>query len=432
MDLPKEVEGIDPYEDWLSTLRTESTRINYLRDFQRFLDYVDWTPRELYDIALNAHNSNDQNIKKDIPEKVYNLMLKRLEEDGVTEATANNIRKVISSYLSHFGIELNWSGYTLTYSHDMKEAFGKEQIRALMENTSGMRNKAIIMMGKDSGLRSSDLCNIIISEIKPILEDEKLEFFMFEPLNVSNNNKKELKPEPCIGREAIRYLRLWMEERERLGIPTNYNSHLFCALEDKPERITKTGKKILSVNKGDPINSSTISSMMRRIMKKSGFEEIKVSTQSFRKYYQTCLEYAGYPSNWICRLMGSKGKDSNSAYLQPKEKLLQLYEKCYPYLAVYEEIETTKVQVNVIKRIENLEKFNEKLWEKLNEIIYRYEQILIANESMNNVHNIKEEINREIITEEKTGKEKERIKELKELWKEAEKKFMRMRELEDT
>jgi len=432
MDLPKEVEGTDPYEDWLSTLRTESTKINYLRDFQRFLDYVNWTPRELYESALNAYNSNDQNMKKIIPEKVYNLMLKRLEEDGVTEATANNIRKVISSYLSHFGIELNWNGYTLTYSHDIKEAFGKEQIRALMENASGMRNKAIIMMGKDSGLRSSDLCNIIISEIRPVLENEKLEFFMFDPLNFSNNNKNELKPEPCIGRESIKYIRLWMEERERLGIPTNNNSHLFCALEDKPERITKKGKKILLVKKGDPINSSTISSMMRRIMKKSGFEKIKVSTQSFRKYYQTCLGYAGYPSNWICRLIGSKGKNLNAAYLQPKEKLLKFYKKCYSYLAIYEEVETTDVQDNVIKRIESLEKTNEKIWEKLNEIIYKYEQIQIMNENVNNMFNVKKEINKQIITEEKIGKEKERIKELKELWKEAEKKFIRMRELENT
>lgn len=431
MDLPKEVEGTDPYEDWLSTLRTESTRINYLRDFQRFLDYVGWTPKELHERALNAHNSNDQNIKKNIPERVYNLMMKRLEEDGVTEATANNIRKVVSSYLNHFGIELDWSGYTLTYSHDIKQAFGKEQIRVLMENTSGMRNKAIIMMGKDSGLRSSDLCNILINEIKPILENEKLEFFMFDPLNLGNK-KDELKPEPCIGREAVKYLKLWLDERERLGIPISGSSPLFCALEDKPGRITNTGKKILSVNKGDSINSSTISSMMRRIMKKSGFEGIKVSAQSFRKYYQTCLEYAGYPSNWICRLIGSKGKDSDSAYLQTKEKLLNLYEKCYPYLAVYGEIEKTKVQGTMIKRIENLEKMNERLWEKLTQITYKYEHTQLKEEKINNVANTKKEKSGEIIMEEKYGKEKERIKELKELWKEAEKKFIRMRELEST
>jgi hypothetical protein len=431
MDYPEEIDSKDPYEDWLSTLRTESTKINYLRDFQRFLDYVDLTPRELYESALNAHNSTDQQIKKNIPEKVYNLMVKRLKEDEVTEATASNIKKVISSYLNHFGIELNWNGYTLKYAHDIKEAFGKGQIRALMENTSGMRNKAIIMMGKDSGLKSSDLCNLIVREIGPILESEKLEFFMFDPLNL-NNNKKGLKPEPCIGREAIKYIRLWIEERERLGIPISDNAPLFCALEDKPERITKTGKNISAVNKGDPINSSTISSMMRRIMKKSGFEEIKVSTQSFRKYYQTCLEYAGYPLNWICRLIGSKGKDSSSAYFQPKEKLLKLYEKCYPYLAVYEEIETAKTQDHVIKRIETLEKTNERLWEKLNEIIYKYEQIQNVNLNLNQVLDIKEKINEEPIIKETAGKEKERIEELRELWKEAEKKFMRMRELEST
>jgi len=97
----------------------------------------------------------------------------------------------------------------------------------------------------------------------------------------------------------------------------------------------------------------SITSMLHKICSKLPDNE-KISGHSFRKHFQTSLEAAQVPKNWIALLQGKKISDSTGPYSRPMDlgQLTKKYIEAYDSLRVQEvgEVRELKNRMGLIER----------------------------------------------------------------------------------
>ena len=97
----------------------------------------------------------------------------------------------------------------------------------------------------------------------------------------------------------------------------------------------------------------SITSMLHKICSKLPDSE-KISGHSFRKHFQTSLESAQVPKNWIALLQDKKIVDSSGPYSRPMDlgKLTGAYMKAYDSLRVQEvgEVRELKDKLTLIEK----------------------------------------------------------------------------------
>jgi hypothetical protein len=205
-----------------------------------------------------------------------------------------------------------------------------------------MRNKSIITIGKDTGLRVSDIANIRVKHVIDAIKENR-EFHTFE-IEVEKTTKETgVKANPVIGPDTIKYLRLWWKERAKYGCGENPEDYLYCVVEDKPEH-TRAGKVIPEQHRGDPLDSPAISTMIYRLIKKAGLEVKNISAHSMRKFHETMLQAGHVPDMWIDRMTG-RAEGYKGGYVKPDEK--QLIEA---YRPAYSQLSLTPMEISEVER----------------------------------------------------------------------------------
>ena len=252
-----------------------------------------------------------------------------LQEQGYSANYVKEVKKGVSAFFKANAEDVVYISRGLKdESSNGKERATKEHLRALIDATGSVRNKSLITVGKDTGLRVSDLSNIRVKHVKDAIEKD-LEFHTFEIEIVKTTSRGGIRGNPCIGPDAMKYLKKWWVERERYGCTEGPEDFLYCKVEDKPEHV-RGGKVIPGQRKGDPITAQTITQMLSRLIKKAGITE-NISAHSMRKFNETKLG-AEIPSGWIDKMTG-RAEGYKGPYEKPdSEELLTRYKKAYPSL----------------------------------------------------------------------------------------------------
>jgi soluble cytochrome b562 len=118
------------------------------------------------------------------------------------------------------------------------------------------------------------------------------------------------------------------------------------------------------------LNGRDLSRIVKRLAEKAGAPTC--TAHSIRKLFQTSLEEAGVPANWVMVMMAHKLGGSEGYYSLPsKQQLREAYQRAYAYLAVTRE-DTEKIVQERLKEIEaeyreKYEGLRKKLEQKLEE-----------------------------------------------------------------
>ena len=304
------------WEEELAGL-AKRTRYRYIETFKKVIAEWGVTPDELYSMRFNDMKSEDPRDFKNMERKLKKHM-KEMEDQGSAKQSCLMIRKAFSSFFSAQSLDLKFkktNGNGANGSQLGQKMITVEQFKILYNGLNQLnkkRNQAILMTGKDTGLRVSDLAELTIGNY--LDAEEKTSDFgeTFKVIDPTKTEKCGVYAWIHLGPESIETLDEYLLEREGKGDPLNKDSPLF--LNRQKAKYT-------------PEN---LSSVIQKQCKKHGLK--RISMHSLRKRHKTKLEKF-MPEQWVLMLEGK----SSSEYSRPQDEgeLTTVYMKAYEAIRIF-------------------------------------------------------------------------------------------------
>lgn len=322
---------------WMSELDklAPNTKKTYLRGVRQFLEYLDTDHEGLYNLKLEDMKSQDPRDMRRVERELSQFMFKQMNEGGLAPQTAKRTGIAVTHFMRTMGFSFSLMRNEWTRGESQGQRLVlKDQIKTMYEYASAWnreRNRALIMIAKDTGLRISDVSALDVEDYLDArsVKHEGEEFKEFKPIVTK---KTKAIAYSIIGPESIQALDTYLESRS-----------------------AKRGEPLFVDDKGKRMNVTAMSEQFRRF---SDYLEdsSKISAHSYRKYHETMLETAGIPLNWIKRYQGRKVSDSTGPYSNPQQipdKLLNTYMENYHVLRLFtekRELETVKQELDQHKQ----------------------------------------------------------------------------------
>jgi len=306
-------ESVRQWFDGLGTT-SEYTKRNYLDDLTHYCEWAKKTPDQLKQERKEQLKSDDIDVKM-----TAEKMLNRYANSGLKPKSSMwRAIAIIKSFYAHNFIEL--AAKSVKGPKRVKEKDYRsptvDDLRRMLEG-SNLRDRAILLALFQSGLREGSLILLQRKHIKEMFEDKA-------PVHIGLR-AKELKGEysgleahTFIGRDAVEAIKKYLEWRERVKHEQlTDDSYLFTRLDAV----------------GQPVDQQTIIWVVAQACKRAGIDHF--SPHDFRRAFQTNLEAAGVPANWVKKLMGHKLAGEENPYSIPKiEQLRESYSRAEPKLTV--------------------------------------------------------------------------------------------------
>lgn len=321
-------------------LRSDSTRRNYRTYFKRFLDKTGLTPEELYHMHLESTRSEDP-LDQDVVATKVKRVMKDMEREGYKSGTTRTIYKSVRLFLKSCNLPFELDRYEKgRVVNEEIDNIKTEQIRTLYDCVSAEmreRNRALMMYGKDSGIRVSDMVATDVEDYLNAQEINHPEYGRFKVLETMATKKTGDYAYIHIGEEAINAIDAY------LALDGRQSGPLFLArpvpiIDETAEETVKARRwhhkrKVVGYLPAERLRAKTASQMFLRL-KENLKGHGKISIHSLRKYHNTCLEGAGMNTNWIKRLQGKSAYE----YSHPEGMTLtETYMKAYGSLKVFED-----------------------------------------------------------------------------------------------
>jgi len=308
--------SFESVRQWFDGLGTSSeyTKRNYLDDLIHYCEWAKKTPDQLKQDRKEQLKSDDIDVKM-----TAEKMLNRYANSGLKPKSSMwRAIAIIKSFYAHNFIEL--AAKSVKGPKRVKEKDYRsptvEDLSKMLEG-SNLRDRAILLTLFQSGLREGSLILLQRKHFKEMFECKV-------PVHIGLR-AKELKGEysgleahTFIGRDAVEAIKKYLEWRERVkGERLTDDSYLFTRLDAV----------------GQPVDQQTIIWVVAQACKRAGTDHF--SPHDFRRAFQTNLEAAGVPANWVKKLMGHKLAGEENPYSIPKiEQLREAYSRAEPKLTV--------------------------------------------------------------------------------------------------
>ncbi len=289
---------------------SESTRETYFIYIRRFCDFCGMTPDELIEERKRDVKNDDIFVVRQHEEKLKGFA-NYLREEGYssnTIATATGAVKSLYTSNYHPMIEVNIPSGTPIREYKIPT---KEELTQVIDLAHMPWHGAFMTLTKDCGISLQDMLKLKLIDGSPIYG------------SISDQLKKGQVPIHLkITREKTRF---------------KYNTFLG---EDSFEMLNNDtifpdiASKSLSYNKRlFPYAVSTIQDAMRVLGDKLGWTSF--TPYSLRKWFRTQLTLSDMNEALIETMMGhSLGKVKEAYLVPPPQKLIEIYQKHYPALAL--------------------------------------------------------------------------------------------------
>jgi len=299
---------------WENTLanRAEGTQKQYRYYFGDFLRYVGVSPDELREMKF-VENQEAKPWERNRVENLLRGYIKTLEKRDLTCSTQSLAYAAVRSFFEAQGMPLflkredKPTGCTFG-----SKALTREEIRQIKNAAELLRDKALIMFLKDSGLRQSDASKLKWNDFKDYGEG----FWGFQ----IQTKKKKVKARGFIGSEATEMLELYkrkrMEGTKKLPPEENIEDNPVFALIAEPTKVVRSG--VMSGNIG-------------RIISLAGIE--KASPHGLRKFWEQNLhvEHEAYQKQMNGRALDSVER---AYYWKETPELFEIYKSNYDNLRI--------------------------------------------------------------------------------------------------
>lgn len=302
---------------WLTAIKVDKTGSKYTEESYaaalfKFCGWMQKNPDEL--ITLREQEIRNRKTAKNTEEKLRDFCV-MLEEEGKGKTTqVTKYHAPVKSFYKYHEVPLKMP--TPKYATQPLQPHTAEQIKKLMQ-VADVRERAIIMFLKDSGMSREDVIKLTYGNIQDEYEHNK------EIIHIQLIRQKgSVAYDTFIGKEATEHLRTYLEYRMRKG-----------------EVFTKETRLIASLG-GKPMGVQNLSMIFARLSEKVGFDS---SPHRLRKFFESCLGLAA-PSicvkYWMGHALGIEGK----YFLPPLEKQREHYS------TAYHEIEIFRTEVSDVEK----------------------------------------------------------------------------------
>lgn len=326
-------------EYWINELKGKSpkTKSEYLRYFSKFLDHLGVDAEELFAMQKDAIESEDLRDARIVALKLRNYLSAMGSE--WSPSTLRMVVKSVKSFMQANCIPFDFRPSDSPAVHyNGARTMTPKQLKFIYNctNARNLRSRSLIQLGKDSGLRASDISAMNVEDYlgaETIIRNGEV-FKKFKPYKTI---KTGLHAHPVIGPESIEAVDKYLNGRVK--------GPLF--LDRKRGR--------MSVN--------AVKALLKRLCSNAGE---KLSSHSLRKYHRVRLE-SEMPPDWVRRLQGKQA----SPYSNPQETgdLVEAYIKAYDRLRIFDADRVSEVEV------EEMRKEQERLKEMVESLMIREHNI---------------------------------------------------------
>jgi len=327
------------------------------RSLNALIQFCDWTGKDP-DVLIAERI---QDLKQDdvrIRGRDEDLLLKHFQTFK-SRAMATNTFAFLKSFYRHNYVPLQCR-IPARWRVTSEKVPTQGEIRRMM-SISDLRDRAMIAFLAQSGVRDGTLRRLTYGDVSEDLEADKVPVH----IKIMPRNAKGKEAEgydTFIGPEAVEALRQYLDMRRK----GTKHKHPETIHVDSPlfsrERGNGDPGGVLPVTE-DIIQIQVVKAALRANViepKKHPGEWSQVRPHCLRKFYQTSLERAGIPHNWVKRLLGHKLPRSEDPYSKPTiEDLRKAYERALPHLALSDATIELAAQQETIQdlrtRLEKLE-----------------------------------------------------------------------------
>lgn len=283
--------------------KADATKKSYVPNFNRFLKRWDLTAGLLYEMRKRDQVSSEPVDRKRI-EGMVKTSMKEMTKNGYKASSASMIGKAVSSFLSTMDMDLKLKSKDKPQGEVKgKRAATKTQILLIynaMVYRFYLRNRALLLIEKDSGLRASDISTMdygywLLAET--ILNKNGESFKVFDP---ELTQKMKVLAYIHLGPESVAAIEEYLNDRQDEGE---------ILTEDSPLFINSDGYRL---------TADRISHIVRYRCKKLKLRNI--SGHSNRKFHKTRLEGTGMAKDWINKLQGKKADEYSLPEDDPSNK----------------------------------------------------------------------------------------------------------------
>jgi len=297
---------------WQANLanRSEGTRQQYSNFFKKFCEWTGLTPDELREKKWKE-NQEEKPWERSQVENLLRQYIGTLGEYGCS--TKELIIAAIRSFFKAQGMPLFLDSQDAPTGCTMgSKTLKHEQIRQLRNASEYLRDKALIMFLKDSGLRESDAAKMKWRDFRDYGEG----FWGFE----IQTKKKGTLARGFVGPETTEILKFYKEKRlqgtQKLPPEEDIENHPIFALLTDPTK---------------PLRAAIMSGLMGDIIKLAGLEGI--SPHGLRKFWEQNMhcEKEAYQKQFNGRALTSVERAYNWKEI---DELFKIYKVNYHNLAI--------------------------------------------------------------------------------------------------
>jgi len=311
-------EGFKASRVWLTAITSDKsgsshTLLAYCKGLKSFCDWIGKNPDEL--IAERKAELKSEGKEMNAENKLREFCVMLEKEKNLSKSTVVfKYHAVVKSFYSYNNMPLKLK--TPKYVSREREPHTVEQIKDLM-NVADVRERAFMMLLKDSGISREDIVTLKYGDIQNEYESNK------DVIHIRLvRGKEQIEYDTFIGRNAIEHLRAYLDYRQRKG-----------------EKITKDSPLLAELN-GRPLSANNLSQIFTRLSEKIGF---MTSPHRFRKFFESHMGLSA-PSILVKSWMGHALGVEKSYFIPPVEKQREKYAEGY------KELDLLKTEISEIER----------------------------------------------------------------------------------
>jgi len=316
----KDVNGA--YQIWTRHLSNKAakTRSDYVKNFQLFLSWCRKTPDELRQLKFKEETEKEPWLRTEV-ENLVREYIGYLKQKGKAGATIHAKLSAIRSFFKaqNLPLHLNRDDQPQISNLKAKGTPPKKDVRAIVECAENLRDRALILFLKDTGLRASDVSTLLWKDLKNV--GEGFQGFKIETV------KKVVVARGFIGSETIETLERYKQQRlkgsQYVKPETDIENHpLFAPLPESG--YFKGGRQQLTANAiGHAVHNAVVI---------AGFDG-KYSGHSLRKFWEQTMR--ADREAYLKQLNGRKlSAEERAYYWRTEEQLLELYKENFDNLRV--------------------------------------------------------------------------------------------------
>ena len=139
---------------------------------ERFLEWAKMDAEQLFQAHLEALRSADPRDRYNVSRKVLVYMVE-LEEAGLKPATVYGVVKAVSSFMEANGLDFKLNRRRPRIYYEGQRIVEPYEIRDIYESDASLRNRALLITLKDSGLRVSDVVDLNYGDVRQAIDDDR-------------------------------------------------------------------------------------------------------------------------------------------------------------------------------------------------------------------------------------------------------------------